>query len=216
MKLSQSIGLIAFFTASCAPTKIEKPEIDGPTFRPSSRGSVSAIVVGELPPGVRRPVTTDRLAASQTLWTMRGLSLKLDLIDRNRRTTSPVGFRYTLADQSGGVLVSAESGLSSSDIGPDWNGRIHILEDASTMTLLVAEEHGRGYGRCILMRPADSRGATANPWTLRYVRIPMRQNAEGFDVVPRLMGIKGDKLYVNQSGNLYALPLDGLQSEPSR
>lgn len=44
----------------------------------------------------------------------------------------------------------------------------------------------------------------------------MRQNAVGFDVVPRLMGIKGDKLYVNQSGSLYALPLDGLQSEPSR
>lgn len=211
MKILPLVGLAVLMTASCTPPKVEEPEIKGPTFTPSSRSTVSAIPVGELPAGVRAPVRINNLSENQTLWTMRGLSLKLGPVAGPSGNESAHALRYTLVDPSKVVIISAESGWT----GENLEGGINILEDPSTMTLLIAEEPERGAARTILLRAAHSNGIpTPSVWTLRYIRIPMRRSPAGFEQVPELMGIKGEKLFVNQGGTLYALPIDGLKSDP--
>jgi hypothetical protein len=212
MKIPSLVGLIVLLNAACTPPRVEVPEIKGPTFTPSSRRAVSAIAMGELPAGVRPPVRIHNLSENQTLWTMRGLSLKLGPITGPSGNGSALALRYMLVDPAKAVLASAESGWT----GEDLEGRINILEDPATMTLLIAEEHDGGASRTILFRAATSNGTpTPSVWTLRYIRIPIRRSPVGFDQVPELMGIKGDKLFVNQGGTIYALPIDALKSDPA-
>lgn len=122
--------------------------------------------------------------------------------------------RYRLLDKDRRVLASAESIFALADRSADWKLDLIVLLDAVRHTCLIAEEQSWATFRYIVIRPSHD-SIAADPqhpsaWTVTYVDIPKRARPTP-DGLAHLLGLHEDRVYFEEDGRYYALPIDSLE-----
>jgi hypothetical protein len=132
-----------------------------------------------------------------------------------RRTASQrhrTGSRYRLLSAEGRELVEAESTFAMADL-PENPPKADVYFDHEHSEVLLFEEQSWTVQRYVLFRPRriSSRSGTIrnSSWEVLYPRMPVRPSAYGISSPePRILGLAGHRIYFEQDGIFYAIPID--------